>query len=113
MKSKLITILNKIYKFIPYIILFLADILFCITYYILKVLKEINFYEMIYYFTSDKTGTGPAIITDGIKTCFFVFILIFIIIVFPITNIKKLEFKTKKRKLWVIAARRRYAACPA
>lgn len=100
MKSKLITILNKIYKFIPYIILFLADILFCITYYILKVLKEINFYEMIYYFTSDKTGTGPAIITDGIKTCFFVFILIFIIIVFPITNIKKLEFKTKKRKLY-------------
>lgn len=96
MKSKLIKILNNIYKSLPYIILIIADILFCITYYILKVLKEINFYEMIYYFTSDKTGTGPAIIIDGIKTCFFVFLIILIIIVFPITNIKKLKLKIKK-----------------
>lgn len=101
MKTKLKNIINKIYKSLPYIILIISDILFCITYYILKVLKEINFYEMIYYFTSDKTGTGPAIIVDGIKTCFFVFFIILIIIALPITNIKKLELKTKKRNIQI------------
>ena len=39
---------NKLLKSIPYIILVLSDILICLIYYILKVLKEVNFYELIY-----------------------------------------------------------------
>ena len=68
MKEKIRKAFKYIKKALPYTILIISNIIFCIAYYILKVLKEVNFYEMIYYFTSDTAGTSPDIIIDGIKT---------------------------------------------
>lgn len=100
MKIKIKKILNNLKKGCPYILLTIANIIFCISYYILKVLKGVNFYEMIYYFTSDKTGTGPDIILDGIKTCILLFIIIEIILILPIIKYKKTTLKDNYLKLF-------------
>lgn len=89
------SILNKLKLASPYIILTISNIIFCVAYYMFTVLKEVNFYEMLYYFTSDTTGTGPDIILDGIKTCIFIFILIEIILILPITKFKAIKLKNK------------------
>ncbi len=100
MKIKLKNVLKKFKLSIPYIILIISNIIFCVAYYIITVLKEVNFYEMIYYFTSDTTGTGPDIILDGIKACFFIFILIMFLILLPISNFKKnISINTKNKKI--------------
>lgn len=86
---------NKLLKSIPYIILVLSDILICLIYYILKVLKEVNFYELIYYFTSDQTGSSWDIIIEGIKTCLLAFVLVLVILLIPITHYKKKDISVK------------------
>ncbi len=86
---------NKLLKSIPYIILVLSDILICLIYYILKVLKEVNFYELIYYFTSDQTGSSWDIIIEGIKTCLLAFVLVLVILLIPITHYKKKDISIK------------------
>jgi len=95
---------NKILKSIPYIILIISDIIICLVYYILKVLKEVNFYELIYYFTSDQTGSSWDIILDGIKTCLLAFMLVLIILLIPITHYKKkdinIKLKNKSLKIY-------------
>lgn len=100
MKDKIKLILNLIKRFIPYFLLIISNILLCIVYYIIKVLKKVNAYELYYYFKSDTTGTGRDIILDGIKVCLPLFILIMCIIILPITNFKKIKFKVKKIKLY-------------
>lgn len=101
MKQKMNKILSKLHIALPYIILVISNIILCVAYYIIKVLKEVNFYEMIYYFTSETAGTSPDIILDGIKTCFFIFIIIMILLIIPISNYKKasLTLKIKKKKV--------------
>ena len=101
MKEKIKKVLINLKISFPYIILVIANIFFCVAYYITKVLKEVNFYEMIYYFTSETAGTSPDIIIDGIKTCFFIFILIMLLLIIPITNFKKinLTLKIKNKKI--------------
>ena len=96
MKEKIRKAFKYIKKALPYTILIISNIIFCIAYYILKVLKEVNFYEMIYYFTSDTAGTSPDIIIDGIKTCFFIFIIIMIITLTPKIKIKKIKILSKE-----------------
>lgn len=95
---------NKLKKSIPYILLILSDIIFCLIYYILKVIKEVNFYELIYYFTSDVTGSSLDIIIDGIKTCLLAFMLVLIILLIPITHLKQkdiyIKIKSKKIKAY-------------
>lgn len=95
---------NKIIKNLPYIIITITDIIICLIYYIKKVLKDVNFYELIYYFTSDATGSSWEIIIDGIKTCLLAFMLVLIILLIPITHIKnkdiKIETKNKTIKLY-------------
>ena len=101
MKEKIKKILNLLHISLPYIILVIANIIFCVAYYIIKVLKEVNFYEMIYYITSETAGTSPDIIIDGIKTCFLIFILIMILIILPISQNKKIDLtlKIKNKKI--------------
>ena len=95
---------NKLKKSIPYILLILSDIILCLIYYILKVIKEVNFYELIYYFTSDVTGSSLDIIIDGIKTCLLAFMLVLIILLIPITHLKQkdiyIKIKSKKIKAY-------------
>lgn len=95
---------NKFIKSIPYILIIISDIVLCLIYYILKVLKEVNFYELIYYFTSDVTGSSWDILLDGIKTCLLAFMLVLIILLIPISHYKKkdvnLHFKNKNIKIY-------------
>lgn len=95
---------NKFIKSIPYILIVISDIILCLIYYILKVLKEVNFYELIYYFTSDATGSSWDILLDGIKTCLLAFMLVLIILLIPISHYKKkdinLNLKNKKLKIY-------------
>ncbi len=96
--------LKKLELILSIIILIIANIIFCISYYIITILKEVNFYELLYYFSNDTSGTGPSIIIDGIKSCFFVFILLMILLIFPISKINNtniyVKLKNKKKTIY-------------
>jgi phosphoglycerol transferase len=91
---------NKLKKYFPILLLILSDIIFCIIYYILKVLKKVNAYELYYYFKSDTTGTGIDIILDGIKICLPLFMIILLILIIPITYSKKIKLKIKNINIY-------------
>lgn len=69
---------------LPYIFILLSDIFFSLTYFIKKVLVEINLYELVFYFANDKSGVGNGVVIwEGVKTVmpFFIwFLLSFILI---------------------------------
>lgn len=67
---------------LPYILFLISDIIFCVIYYIKKVLIEINLYEIIFYFSNDKSGVGNGVVIwEGIKLCLPILILFLIICV--------------------------------
>ena len=57
-------------------------------YYVYTILGEVNFYELLFYFTNDTGGTPNIIFLDAIRRCIIPFILIFIIILIPTINFK-------------------------
>ncbi len=95
------TILKIINNLLTYTFLIVSNIIFCIIYYILRVLKEVNFYELKFTLTNNLSGTGDEMITDGIKICFPLFILLAFIMIIPITKSKKTQIyiETKKRNI--------------
>jgi len=85
---------------IPITLIVISDIIICLIYYITKYLKKVNCYELYYYFKSDTRGTGIDIFLDGIKVCFLIFIILFILLYIPISNSKKIKMKIGRKQIY-------------
>lgn len=99
-KRKVLRIISNILAFI---ILCLSSVILCASYYIVKYLKEIHFYEIEFLFKSSSAGTNYSILYTAIKVCLPIFILILFFLYLPITKSKKksisLELKKSNKKL--------------
>ena len=107
MKEVTKKLINNIKKIIPFILITLSSIIICVIYYILKVLKKVNAYELYYYFKSDTTGTGADIILDGIKVCLPLFIILITFLSLLIIKTKKFKIKIKNINIFPTILRKR------
>lgn len=71
----------------------LAVVIFCVCFYIEKYLSDVSFYEIMYYFISPKGGFGTSVVGEGVRTCILLFLVIFIILLLPMMNSKKVKVK--------------------
>ena len=92
---------ETIKNIIALILIITSNIILCFSYYVLKILKDVNFYEYVYLWNSDSSGSGGGIILSGIEACLLIFIILQIVFLIPIIKPKniKLTLKIKlKRK---------------
>lgn len=96
-------VLRIISNILSFIILTFSSVILCLSYYITKYLKGISFYEIEYLLKSSQTGTDYSIVYSGVKACIIIFLVVLILLYFPITNSKKrkisIEFKKSRKEL--------------
>lgn len=99
-RRKVLRIISNILSFI---ILTFSSVILCTSYYIVKYLKKVNFYEIEYLLKSSSTGTNYSIVYNAIKVCIPIFIIVLLLLYLPISNSKKksisIELKKKNKKL--------------
>lgn len=89
---------------LSYILLFISSLLVSACYYIKAVLIEVNLYELVYYFTNDKSGPGNGtVIFAAILNCLWLFLLIVIFIVLTLLIVKKYRPMIFDKFLFVFA----------
>ena len=75
---------------ISYVLLFLSNLLISACYYIKDVLIEVNLYELVYYYTNDKSGYGNGtVVFMAILNCLWVFILLSVFVILILLLVKK------------------------
>lgn len=75
---------------ISYILLFLSNLLISACYYIKEVLIEVNLYELVYYYTNDKSGYGNGtVVFMAILNCLWVFVLLSVFVILTLLLVKK------------------------
>lgn len=89
---------------LSYVLLFISNLLITVSYYVKGVLLEVNLYELIYYFTNDKSGPGNGtVIFTAILNCLWVFLLISVLILLILLIVKKYKPTIFNKFLFILS----------